>query len=242
MAYKYGDNNLSLNIEQPTNILKNKGQLAQTDWVDEETPQNIENGPGGFSNLMSCMEIDWGNASWNGESINIDDLVDEDGGIKNIKSSYDILRLLMVNLKNGEYSSTNPSSSTTNITNGSQIHVYNVNGINKLYIGNWYLGWVGETLPYTQDNINDGLLYPINYSNEINYEKLLKVSQLFIILNKSIVKKKIQVIVNDNVYLNSIEPMIKLYNGEEYYVYKYLFSSLSDSNRNGNIKINVNLK
>lgn len=80
---------VSLEIAQPTNISRNNGQLAQAEWM------NSESGPmlSALASLMNCMEIDWGQAKWDGTEVDIEDLIDGDG-IANVKSSYDVLRLL----------------------------------------------------------------------------------------------------------------------------------------------------
>ena len=94
IKYNYKKENisssLSIEIKKPTNISRNSGQLAQWGWPANENQPNEDK----LSNLMSCMEIDWGNAKWDGDNIDITDLING-SGIQNIKSSYDILRLLL---------------------------------------------------------------------------------------------------------------------------------------------------
>lgn len=244
MAYTYngnGDRNgdkISINIEQPTNIIRNKGQLAQSDWKNENEPSSIENGPGGFSNLMNCMEIDWGNASWNGEEIKINDLLSEDGGFKNIKSSYDILRLLIWNSQN-----------IKSVSNEQSVHVYkdnrperdggpnNENGVNKLFIGDWYLGWIKESIIRTDggDEYKLNQLYPIQYLDEITYSKNNTNSKLYIVLNGKYINKTIKI--NGNNYEPTNSSYIVDQNNNETYFY-YKISGLSA----GQIKINITKK
>ena len=83
---------LSLSIKEPTNITRNDGQIAQNAWIAGH-PATTYIGKNGFGDLMSCMEIDWGNANWNGTEINIQEMINGDG-LKNIKSSYDVLKIL----------------------------------------------------------------------------------------------------------------------------------------------------
>lgn len=83
---------LSLSIKEPTNITRNDGQIAQNAWIAGH-PATTYIGKNGFGDLMSCMEIDWGNVNWNGTEINIQEMINGDG-LKNIKSSYDVLKIL----------------------------------------------------------------------------------------------------------------------------------------------------
>ena len=79
--------NVSLGIDKPNNISRNNGQLAQFAWNGGQPDLSK------LSQLMNCMEIDWGDATWDGNEVNIDDLKDGNG-IANVRSSYDVLRLL----------------------------------------------------------------------------------------------------------------------------------------------------
>ena len=79
--------NVSLGIDKPNNISRNNGQLAQFAWNGGQPDLSK------LSQLMNCMEIDWGDATWDGTEVNIDDLKDGNG-IANVRSSYDVLRLL----------------------------------------------------------------------------------------------------------------------------------------------------
>ena len=79
--------NVSLGIDKPNNISRNNGQLAQFAWNGGQPDLSK------LSQLMNCMEIDWGDATWDGTEVNIDDLKNGNG-IANVRSSYDVLRLL----------------------------------------------------------------------------------------------------------------------------------------------------
>ena len=79
--------NVSLWIDKPNNISRNNGQLAQFAWNGGQPDLSK------LSQLMNCMEIDWGDATWDGTEVNIDDLK-HGNGIANVRSSYDVLRFV----------------------------------------------------------------------------------------------------------------------------------------------------
>lgn len=97
MAYTFGNisrDGLSLDIIRPTNISRNEGQMAQKAWPSDNAPASTYYGKGGFANLLNCMEIDWGNAKGDTRVPDISDLSTSSGSLKNIKSSFDVLRIL----------------------------------------------------------------------------------------------------------------------------------------------------
>lgn len=97
MAYTFGNisrDGLSLDIIRPTNISRNEGQMAQKAWPSDNTPASTYCGKGGFANLLNCMEIDWGNAKGDTKIPDISDLSTANGSLRNIKSSFDVLRVL----------------------------------------------------------------------------------------------------------------------------------------------------